>query len=126
MDALLLVRRVERGMVTAAGAAGIGEDEDPLAARLKRRRLGLACARGPAFKFLPAVARRDQALGAAGDFRDRIVTEMFEQGIERRHDRRHRAEFFDQFGPRRLRSEEQTSELQSLMRNSYAVFCFIK
>src|SRR3546814_1650187 len=96
MDALLLVRRVERGMVTAAGAAGIGEDEDPLAARLKRRRLGLACARGPAFKFLPAVARRDQALGAAGDFRDRI------------------------------RSEEHTSELQSLMRISYAVFCLKK
>src|SRR3546814_16829483 len=101
MDALLLVRRVERGMVTAAGAAGIGEDEDPLAARLKRRRLGLACARGPAFQFLPAVARRDPALGAAGDLRDRIVTAMFEQGIERRHDRRHRAEFFAPYGPHR-------------------------
>src|SRR3546814_16970543 len=98
MDALLLVRRVERGMVTAAGAAGIGEDEDPLAARLKRRRLGLACARGPAFKFLPAVARRDQAPGAAGDFRDSLVTEMFDQGIAPRPDRLHPAEFFDPFG----------------------------
>src|SRR3546814_9166220 len=28
--------------------------------------------------------------------------------------------------PRALRSEEHTSELQSLMRNSYAVFCLIK
>src|SRR3546814_6191114 len=30
------------------------------------------------------------------------------------------------FGPRLLRSEEHTSELQSLMRNSYAVFCLKK
>src|SRR3546814_6732840 len=29
-------------------------------------------------------------------------------------------------GERRSRSEEQTSELQSLMRNSYAVFCLKK
>src|SRR3546814_3727462 len=28
--------------------------------------------------------------------------------------------------PRRIRSEEHTSELQSLMRNSYAVFCLKK
>src|SRR3546814_6934408 len=27
------------------------------------------------------------------------------------------------FGPHSVRSEEHTSELQSLMRNSYAVFC---
>src|SRR3546814_17484405 len=100
MDALLPVRRVERGMVTAAGAAGIGEDEDPLAARMKRRRLDLACPPGPAFKFLPAVARRDQALGAAGDFRDRLVTEMFYQGLDRRHHRRHRAEFLVTFSQR--------------------------
>src|SRR3546814_2674428 len=30
------------------------------------------------------------------------------------------------FGRRRKRSEEHTSELQSLMRNSYAVFCLKK
>src|SRR3546814_10380579 len=29
-------------------------------------------------------------------------------------------------GPRRVRSEEHTSELQSLMRTSYAVFCLKK
>src|SRR3546814_4869373 len=29
-------------------------------------------------------------------------------------------------GPERMRSEEHTSELQSLMRNSYAVFCLKK
>src|SRR3546814_1511840 len=32
----------------------------------------------------------------------------------------------DGFGQRRLRSEEHTSELQSLMRISYAVFCLKK
>src|SRR3546814_5400828 len=31
-----------------------------------------------------------------------------------------------QTGPNRRRSEEHTSELQSLMRSSYAVFCFKK
>src|SRR3546814_10025772 len=33
---------------------------------------------------------------------------------------------FRQSRPRRWRSEEHTSELQSLMRNSYAVFCLKK
>src|SRR3546814_2801548 len=33
---------------------------------------------------------------------------------------------FDTLVARRLRSEEHTSELQSLMRNSYAVFCLKK
>src|SRR3546814_20042589 len=89
MDALLLVRRVERGMVTEAGAAGIGEDEDPLAARLKRRRLGLACPRGPAFKFLPAVPPRGTALGAAGAFRDLTVIGMFGLGIQRTYVSQH-------------------------------------
>src|SRR3546814_7782069 len=37
------------------------------------------------------------------------------------------ANIFDKGGPRvRLRSEEHTSELQSLMRISYAVFCLNK
>src|SRR3546814_7170144 len=35
-------------------------------------------------------------------------------------------EQFDQFGDHGLRSEEHTSELQSLMRISYAVFCLQK
>src|SRR3546814_2365330 len=33
---------------------------------------------------------------------------------------------FDQVGPKNMRSEEHTSELQSLMRISYAVFCLKK
>src|SRR3546814_5680919 len=37
--------------------------------------------------------------------------------------RRTVAECFDCLGERRIRSEEHTSELQSLMRISYAVFC---
>src|SRR3546814_1400529 len=40
--------------------------------------------------------------------------------------RRPRAAGRDVFPHRRLRSEEHTSELQSLMRNSYAVFCLKK
>src|SRR3546814_5154848 len=49
---------------------------------------------------------------------------------ERRHKRRDRtAKHGIAPSPRtrmRLRSEEHTSELQSLMRNSYAVFCLTK
>src|SRR3546814_7261681 len=58
-------------------------------------------------------------------------------GIHRRFERTERAlgaiekgfaQFGDQRGfvPHRRRSEEHTSELQSLMRNSYAVFCLKK
>src|SRR3546814_6446555 len=38
----------------------------------------------------------------------------------------HVSRFFQQHGIGRRRSEEHTSELQSLMRISYAVLCFIK
>src|SRR3546814_3747985 len=41
--------------------------------------------------------------------------QRLEQGAHRRR--------FDQAAEGRIRSEEHTSELQSLMRNSYAVFC---
>src|SRR3546814_6209920 len=65
-----------------------------------------------------AVARR----GAAADERRLLPCERFgfiigDGGVHRQHDRRH-------FGMRR--SEEHTSELQSLMRISYAVFCLKK
>src|SRR3546814_12800819 len=99
MDALLLVRRVARGMVTAAGAAGIGEAEDPLAARLNRRRLGLASARGPALKILPAVARRDQAPGAAVHSPAPIVTAVFAQRLRRRTSQRTSERGFDPLCP---------------------------
>src|SRR3546814_1877195 len=42
------------------------------------------------------------------------------------HVRRRLPRGVDRGGCRRLRSEEHTSELQSLMRTSYAVFCFKK
>src|SRR3546814_3397467 len=45
---------------------------------------------------------------------------------ERRHIQRHRVRLLPQGPQVLLRSEEHTSELQSLMRNSYAVFCLNK
>src|SRR3546814_6108869 len=50
---------------------------------------------------------------------------------QRRHHPAHvleafRVEFGDRAGDRRIRSEEHTSELQSLMSISYAVFCLKK
>src|SRR3546814_7194776 len=38
----------------------------------------------------------------------------------------HGLDFVEEFGPSAFRSEEHTSELQSLMRISYAVFCLKK
>src|SRR3546814_7402733 len=59
-------------------------------------------------------ARARPAVGAAGEFeRERRDVRLGVAGL--RHDRR-----LD------LRSEEHTSELQSLMRISYAVFCLKK
>src|SRR3546814_2561146 len=67
----------------------------------------------------PADARRDRA---AGEHREHAVDHLL--AFVARHDvieqRRPRDE------ERALRSEEHTSELQSLMRISYAVFCLKK
>src|SRR3546814_5046917 len=50
-----------------------------------------------------------------------------DQAVQRRITVRIRADFLAATGfARRLRSEEHTSELQSLMRISYAVFCLKK
>src|SRR3546814_3372475 len=67
---------------------------------------------------------------------ERPLKDSFEKGIEprilvrlngknRRHDQRRPGEHSrsDESAPTYIRSEEHTSELQSLMRNSYAVFC---
>src|SRR3546814_8605035 len=59
----------------------------------------------------PFAARLDQILGAAGD--DQIALRVDARQIAR-------------VEPAVLRSEEHTSELQSLMRISYAVFCLKK
>src|SRR3546814_7490210 len=58
---------------------------------------------------------------AVGALDERGQVFRFARGqAEAQPDRRHQALFED------LRSEEHTSELQSLMRNSYAVFCLRK
>src|SRR3546814_9413318 len=44
--------------------------------------------------------------------------------LDRRHRRREKGQFLP--GPDDTRSEEHTSEIQSLMRISYAVFCLTK
>src|SRR3546814_14338199 len=46
--------------------------------------------------------------------------------FQRRADHDHRARSEERDPDRRIRSEEHTSELQSLMRISYAVFCLKK
>src|SRR3546814_1415817 len=63
-----------------------------------------AVAGGAAPAFVPAEDRRQQARGAFGVADGDIY--MLDEG-----------------GPHDIRSEEHTSELQSLMRSSYAVFC---
>src|SRR3546814_10732648 len=61
-----------------------------------------------------------QRYPAAATVDDRRHVAIFERAVDRRFQRR-------LFGHlRRARSEEHTSELQSLMRTSYAVFCLKK
>src|SRR3546814_3370150 len=74
------------------------------------RRRGRAQGRGRRSQIRNAVARRRHRIG-----QDRSL-----YGSDRRRDRRGSA------GARAARSEEHTSELQSLMRISYAVFCLKK
>src|SRR3546814_2505105 len=75
-------------------------------------------------------ARARPAVGAAGEFeRERRDVRLGVAGL--RHDRRldlEHAALGKEFTNRRVepRSEEHTSELQSLMRISYAVFCLKK
>src|SRR3546814_6044806 len=61
---------------------------------------------------------RSQALG-------RICSSNPQECISRSADQRRKTEE-NRDAPGRIRSEEHTSELQSLMRNSYAVFCLKK
>src|SRR3546814_3651431 len=96
-----------------------------------------------------AVARRHRGDLARGDFKDLLGDQRGGRALRRVLETRHRLGLlrFETFGrshrgegfaaahaisqrlglflgkPRLLRSEEHTSELQSLMRISYAVFC---
>src|SRR3546814_2356513 len=64
---------------------------------------------------LPCDSRLIARAGADGDFPARLGIPLAQQGAERQAG-----------GERALRSEEHTSELQSLMRISYAGFCLKK
>src|SRR3546814_7946401 len=82
--------------------------------------------------------RRDRPGGRSGRVRDHPRAERVGQDHPAQHDRRPRPpdpgadlarrarRNLDQGGRAQRRSEEHTSELQSLMRNSYAVFCLKK
>src|SRR3546814_6172123 len=63
---------------------------------------------------------------AARDRADRAVVETLLAELRRRRIEQRAQRAATALGPRRLRSEEHTSDLQSLMRISYAVFCLQK
>src|SRR3546814_1008485 len=74
-----------------------------------------------------AVAGTELAHRADADVRARRDLPARQPGIyDRRHPYRSRAVHRDGAGVEPARSEEHTSELQSLMRTSYAVFCLKK
>src|SRR3546814_7768431 len=87
------------GEIAVVELALVGDDQ---AARLQLRDIGLERRGG----------HRDEHVGRVARGVDRRRTEI---DLERRHAEQ-----------RALRSEEHTSELQSLMRISYAVFCLKK
>src|SRR3546814_7099427 len=90
------------------------EDADMLAPRdrLDRRRSGIARRRPD---------DRDIGIAAAQEFFEQLAEQLQRDVLERE---RRPVKQFEQ--PVAMRSEEHTSELQSLMRNSYAVFCLKK
>src|SRR3546814_10279268 len=78
-----------------------------------------------------SLQQRQSGLRTSGHVQPAIRGEHHEQGNGRKEERQEKA---DENGARKTdgqarqeeRSEEHTSELQSLMRNSYAVFCLKK
>src|SRR3546814_7621467 len=86
----------------------------------RRRVEGEKCVHGlrnAPFTPAPSTAYR---LEGAIQILDHVVR-VFQADIEAQHVLR-----YADLQPRRFRSEEHTSELQSLMRTSYAVFCLKK
>src|SRR3546814_3165148 len=67
--------------------------------------------------------RRDVRHGVGGFDRDHFMIAEGSEGVSRERNEAGLAGGFSAGGPR---SEEHTSELQSLMRSSYAVFCLNK
>src|SRR3546814_1024788 len=87
----------------------------------------------PIYPFEHAVERVRQSVAAARSAGDLVVTARAENFLHGRLDLEDmiaRLKAFEAAGANVLfapgRSEEHTSELQSLMRNSYAVFCLKK
>src|SRR3546814_1715500 len=93
-----------------AGEAGTGAPEQPLGQAVRRRLVA-----APAE---PAV-QREQDRNSADDQQDRLV-------VDPAGNRRADAEATYAAGQDGGRSEEQPSELPSLMRNTYSVFCMKK
>src|SRR3546814_9065420 len=110
-DLRLRPRPVEGRQLQGRRLQSLDDDEG-------RRRLAL-----PLLRVRRQDLRRDQG-------QDRDPRAADQGGRTGRADRRHGAEvevLSVSFAPaRRLRSEEHTSEIQSLMRTSYAVFCLKK
>src|SRR3546814_6226818 len=113
-------------MIGTARAASVGEDQDGFHAVHERLGLGEIGACAASFELLGTVATDHNAARPASHLRDARGPEVRQQSIQRGRHGRHGAEFLDQCIASRNRSEEHTSELQSLMRISYAVFCLKK
>src|SRR3546814_8132984 len=121
METRPLVPRAEIGMVAAAGAARVREDKHALGIGLERIGLAEIGRAGSGLDDIAVdavgTALADDTPRASRHLGDQIGPEVVENLVERGGHRRQR---------RQMRSEEHTSELQSLMRISYAVFCLKK
>ena len=83
MDAPCLVPDGKVSMVAAPRAAGIGKDQDALAAIHEGLGLGDVGARTARLELLPTITSNDKAPAAAGHFGDRIDPEALNDRIER-------------------------------------------
>src|SRR3546814_2373681 len=129
---------------TACNSVDLPEPEGPSSATISPRCNCPSMPRStsivtPAWVKLRRRPVRERVASVIAQHLHRIGVRGLERGIERREeaeqDRHHRdADDLDRIGLRRQfgqeadrgRSEEHTSELQSLMRISYAVFCLKK
>src|SRR3546814_3694569 len=93
------------------------------------RRLGMASR--PIEKQPSAIAQHElglpgQRLDILADLQTDADRRAVEEGLAKKAAERHRAAIIGRAAETLARSEEHTSELQSLMRISYAVFCLKK
>jgi hypothetical protein len=78
-------------MIAAAGATGVGEDEDPLVAAHERVRFQEVRARGAVLDLLPPIRPGNEPTRAPGYLGDTLHSEALDQRVERCPDRRQRA-----------------------------------